>query len=319
MAMVFFKEFGLNPDFHIDLFETRPTSQIGEMVLKLSNIIAGQKPDLIIVVGDVNSTLAGAIAANKMKIQLAHLESGLRSGDRTMPEEINRILVDQITDHYFITEQSGIDNLTREGLKHNHYFVGNTMIDALIAFDEQIQNDKVLQKFKIHSDFVLMTIHRPATVDSEGGLLNLIELIQEISQKLKVIFPIHPRTIDRLKAFGLLNNLSKISNLLLTEPLGYFSFQKLISSCKLIITDSGGIQEESTYRQIPCLTLRHNTERPVTVTKGTNQLITPDPEIVGRKVQEVLDGKGKKGSIPELWDGKATERVFEIIDRILLD
>ena len=319
MSDIFFHQFGIIPDYYLDLHNTNPVSQIGEIILGIQRMVDEYKPALVIVVGDVNSTLAAAITANKMGIPLAHLESGLRSKDRTMPEEINRIVTDQLSDHYFITEQSGIDNLSEEGLNHNHHVVGNTMIDTMVAFDNQIQSDKILETLKIDTDFILMTIHRPATVDTVAGLIALINLIQSAASKSNVVFPIHPRTVDRLKTFNLLEKLQKIPNLLSTEPLGYFSFQKLVSSCKLIITDSGGIQEESTYRQIPCLTLRHNTERPVTVTKGTNQLITPDPEIVGRKVQEVLDGKGKKGSIPELWDGKATERVFEVIDRILLD
>lgn len=318
MSKIFFEQFGIAPDFHIDLNSRTPSSQIGEIITGLESALIKYSPDLVMVVGDVNSTLAGAIVANKMGFLLAHLESGLRSGDRNMPEEINRLLTDQLTDHYFITEKSGSENLNKEGLSHNHHFVGNTMIDTLVAFEEQIQKDKILSNLNINQDgFVLMTIHRPATVDNKEGLSGLFDLITTTSQYLPVVFPIHPRTVDKLKKFNLYDDLVKMDNFFPIDPLGYFSFQKLVSSCKLIITDSGGIQEESTFRQIPCFTLRDNTERPVTIEKGTNQLIKADSVILKEKIKEVLEGKTKNGVIPNLWDGKATERVLSIVNNIL--
>jgi UDP-N-acetylglucosamine 2-epimerase (non-hydrolysing) len=269
-------------------------------------------------VGDVNSTLAGAEVANELKIKVAHIESGLRSFDRTMPEENNRIATDKITDYFFVTEQSGIDNLLKEGKAADRiYFVGNTMIDTIVAYKEQIESSDVLSKLNIESNkFILMTMHRPATVDVKDGLIKLIELIQSIAGAYKIVFPVHPRTMKRLAEFNLGQIFFENSNLIVTEPLDYFSFQKLIRESKLIITDSGGIQEESTFLKIPCLTLRANTERPSTVAVGTNELIPFDLPIVLKKVKEIEEGAFKKGVIPEKWDGHATQRIVDVLLKI---
>jgi UDP-N-acetylglucosamine 2-epimerase (non-hydrolysing) len=273
------------------------------------------QPHLLMVVGDVNSTLAAAIAGAKAKIPVAHIESGLRSFDKSMPEEFNRIVTDQVADLYFITELSGKENLLNENVASSKmHMVGNTMIDTLVAFEKQIEASDILEKLNVKThEFVLTTIHRPATVDMKEGLEKLIQLFHTITQKHKVVFPIHPRTVNNLKNFGLYETLIANKNLMTTPPLDYFAFQKLIKHCKYIITDSGGIQEESTFLRVPCLTLRNNTERPVTCTVGTNTLVPFDIPQIEKYISQIESGAYKKGAIPELWDGHATERIFEVL------
>ena len=319
MADVFFKQFNLQPDFFLNIPQASPNTQMAEIMLRLENLIkADYNPDLMIVVGDVNSTLAAAVTANKLGIKIAHLESGLRSFDRTMPEEINRLLTDEITDHFFVTEQSGMENLIKEGKSKNQlHFVGNTMIDTMVAFDNKIQASTILTDIHIKSSkFVLMTIHRPATVDNINELNKLLSLLEFVSQNYQIVFPVHPRTINNLKKFDLFNRFQSIKNIVITEPLDYFAFQKLISECKFILTDSGGIQEESTFRLKPCITLRPNTERPSTVDVGTNTLLPFDISIIKETIKKIESGTYKTGVIPPLWDGKSTERILEIIAKI---
>ena len=314
MADVFFKQFNLTPDYFLNVGAGSPNFQIADIMLKLEELITTKfKPDLILVVGDVNSTLAGALTANKLNIKLAHIESGLRSFDETMPEEINRILTDKLCELFFVTEPSGIENLKKEGVQSNKIkFVGNTMIDALAGFSDKIERSDILIKYNLTpKQYVLATLHRPATVDFEVGLKKLIELFENITKKYKAVFPIHPRTVNNLKKFNLYERLIENKNLIITEPLDYFAFQKLIKHSKFIITDSGGIQEESTFLQVPCLTLRNNTERPITCTIGTNTLVKFDISEINKLISEIENGSYKKGKIPELWDGKATERIFK--------
>lgn len=318
MADVFFEQFALQPDYFLETPSGTPNSQIAEIMLRLEVLFNEiGKPDILLVPGDVNSTLAGALTAQKMGIKLGHLESGLRSFDRDMPEEINRLLTDQLSDYYFITEKSGAENIREEKLSGKPYMVGNTMIDTLVAFEKQIETSTIISDLNIQSDFVLMTIHRPSNVDTKEGLLKLIALLQYLDKELTVVFPIHPRTIAKLKHFGLYDEVNSLRNLVITEPLGYFEFQKLIKECRFVLTDSGGIQEETSYRQKPCLTLRNNTERPITTEIGTNTLVTFDVDILKQKIREILDGKYKTGKIPDLWDGKATERILYIINNQL--
>lgn len=313
MADVFFKQFNLTPDYFLNVGSGSPNFQIADIMLKLEELITKTfKPDLIMVVGDVNSTLAGALTANKLNIKLAHVESGLRSFDETMPEEINRILTDKLCDLYFVTEQSGLENLKNEGVNNSKVkFVGNTMIDTLVSFADKIEQSDVFSKYNLNpKQYVLATLHRPATVDFEEGLNKLIELFENITKKYKIVFPIHPRTVHNLKKFGLYEKLTQNKNLITTEPLDYFAFQKLIKYSKFILTDSGGIQEESTYLQVPCLTLRNNTERPITCTVGTNTLVKFSVPEISKLIADIETGTYKKGVIPDLWDGKATERIF---------
>ncbi|MEO6903356.1 MAG: UDP-N-acetylglucosamine 2-epimerase (non-hydrolyzing) [Bacteroidia bacterium] len=320
MANVFFKQFDTVPDFFLNISNTSANTQMAEIMLGIEKICKEYAPDLIMVVGDVNSTFAAALAANKLDVKIAHLESGLRSFDRTMPEEINRLLTDEITDYFFVTEQSGLDHLLHEGKKESQlFFVGNTMIDTMIAFEPMIMNNPILQTLKITpQEFVLMTIHRPATVDDKEELGKLLSLIEYVTNFYKVVFPIHPRTINSLKKFNLYTKFEKIKNIIISEPIDYFAFQKLISECKFILTDSGGIQEESTYRGKPCITLRPNTERPSTITIGSNTLLPFDMELIIETISTIENGSYKKGSVPPLWDGLATERIFKILEGVLI-
>ncbi len=319
MADVFFDQFGLRPDRFLNIGAGSPNAQMAAVMRELEPVLAEERPDLLMVVGDVNSTLAAAITGNKMGIRLAHLESGLRSFDRTMPEEHNRILTDHLTDHFFVTEQSGLDNLRREGFADSAiHFVGNTMIDTLVAFGPQVQASPVLEQLGLGAGgHVLMTIHRPATVDVPERLTELVDLIEELCAGRQVVFPIHPRTVKNLETFGLKARVDAIKGLVLTEPLDYFAFQKLIATCAFILTDSGGIQEESTFRRVPCLTLRPNTERPITVTLGSNELVPLEPVAVRAAIARVESGAHAKGQVPPLWDGHATERIFEVLERAL--
>jgi len=319
MSDVFFDQFKLRkPDVFLETKGLSPVIQIGEIISQLGAFIEEWKPDLLITPGDVNSTLASAIVANKTGTRLAHLESGLRSFDRTMPEEINRLLTDEITDEYFVTEQSGLDHLAREGANGRVHFVGNTMIDTLVAFEKEIQESPVLEKYSLtEAGFVLMTMHRPGNVDTKSKLLKLLGMLNHATKTYKVVFPIHPRTKKSLEQHNLLDEVVDNANIILTEPLDYFAFQKLTATCKFVLTDSGGIQEETTFRQVPCLTLRPNTERPSSIDLGTNTLVPFDTDIVNNYIDQITEGTYKTGVIPPLWDGKATERIVKILSEIL--
>jgi UDP-N-acetylglucosamine 2-epimerase (non-hydrolysing) len=319
MSEVFFEEFGLKPDYMLSVSAHSVVDQFSSMMSKLSELILEiGKPDLMIVPGDVNSTLASALVANKMGIPLAHLESGLRSNDRSMPEEINRLLTDEISDYFFVTEQSGIDHLSEEKKHGAVFFVGNTMIDTLVHFEPQILKSTIRQKLGIEEKpYILVTLHRPSNVDSLEGQTKIIRLFAELSKKYTIVFPIHPRTRKNFEAADQVSQWLDNGNLHLLDPLGYFDFQSLVKHADLILTDSGGIQEESTYRQVPCLTLRENTERPITVDLGTNTLVPFNEALILGLIEDIHRGKYKKGEIPPLWDGKATERILQVISRIL--
>jgi UDP-N-acetylglucosamine 2-epimerase (non-hydrolysing) len=316
MADVFFKQFDLIPDYFLNILPGSPNSQIAEIMMNLEKLmISDFIPDLLIVVGDVNSTLAASLTANKMGIKLGHIESGLRSFDHSMPEEHNRIITDKLSDLFFVTEQSGYDNLVLEGIdKEKIIFVGNTMIDTMVAFEKDIDNSNVLNQYVLSkNDFVLMTMHRPATVDNYEELHKLYALIADLTIKYKVFFSIHPRTLKRIEEFGLKAKFLANPKIILADPLGYFDFQKLVKECQFIITDSGGIQEESTFLGKPCLTLRPNTERPVTVAEGTNTLVPFELDIIKNIVSQIESGIYKKGRVPKLWDGKSTERILNYL------
>lgn len=314
MAGSFFDQLQIQPDYFLEVEPASPAIQMGNIIIKLAELLEKLQPEILIVPGDVNSTLAGAIVANKMNIKLAHLESGLRSNDERMPEEINRILTDRISDLFFVTEQSGYDNLVNENAPiENIHFVGNTMIDTLVAFDADIRKNDILSRLKIEaSSFVLVTIHRPSNVDDPKQLAFVLNLLTEISKKYPVVFPVHPRTIKQLESMELLHILKDNDRIISTEPLDYLAFQNLILHSKLVLTDSGGIQEETTFRQIPCLTLRENTERPVTITEGTNQLLPFDLTSILNAIDNIDQVQGK---VPKFWDGKATRRILEVISK----
>jgi UDP-N-acetylglucosamine 2-epimerase (non-hydrolysing) len=314
MADIFFKELNFFPDYFLNISPSNPTVQISEILLKLQDLIDKiGKPDVFMVPGDVNSTLAGAIFANKNNIKLAHLESGLRSFDRSMPEEHNRIVTDALSDLLFITEQSGIENLNKENNQGEHHFVGNTMIDTLVAFKEQINGSKIIETLNIKRKFCVVTIHRPSNVDNQEGLNKLLQLFQELSLNYDILFPVHPRTLKNIENFNLSNSFITIQGLNFLDPMGYFDFQKIISKSTFVLTDSGGIQEETTYLQIPCITLRENTERPVTCTIGSNTLVKFNNSDIMDLIHQIENGNYKKGEIPLFWEGSSTERILNII------
>jgi UDP-N-acetylglucosamine 2-epimerase (non-hydrolysing) len=285
------------------------------VMMGLERVLSEQKPDLVIVVGDVNSTVAASLVSVKMGIRVAHVEAGLRSFDRTMPEEINRMLTDVISEYLFVSEPSGLDNLRREGVAADKMFhVGNVMIDSLVHYRQKAARLSTLEQFKVRPrEYTLVTLHRPSNVDTEAGLVKIISIFEELSARTSIIFPVHPRTRKMLERHGLGERAGKIPNLRITEPLGYLEFLCLMDRAQLLVTDSGGIQEETTFLGVPCLTLRENTERPITCEIGTNELCGIDVEKIVRKSFEVCDGHAKQGRVPDLWDGYAAQRIAEII------
>lgn len=315
MANIFFDQFNLRPDYFLEVGGMSPNAQVGHIILKLEELFNETgKPDFLMVPGDVNSTLAGAIAANKMDIPLIHLESGLRSFDKKMPEEHNRVVADNLAQICLVTEPSGLENIKNEHIQAATYYVGNTMIDTLVRHEVDIDNSNIIKDLGLtENDFMLCTFHRPSNVDEKNQLYKLVELLQILSQQKKVVVPLHPRTTKMLNEHGMYDELKQNENVIITEPIGYFEFQKLIKHCLLVITDSGGIQEETTFRQVPCLTVRENTERPVTITEGTNTLVKFDNEVILTNVNNIINNTYKKGTIPNFWDGYATERIFEVL------
>lgn len=314
MSKVFFDELELpKPDFYLGVGSGSHAEQTAKVMIEFEKILLQEKPDLVIVVGDVNSTIACSLAAVKLHIKVAHVEAGLRSFDKEMPEEINRVLTDTISDFLFITEKSGIENLRKSGVSDDKvFFVGNCMIDSLIHYLPKVDSSTMTEAYKlITNNYIVVTLHRPSNVDEEKSLKEVIAMLNHLSEKRKIVFPIHPRTRSNIKAFGLENLLNE--NIILTDPIGYLDFISLVKNCELVITDSGGIQEESTYLGVQCLTLRDNTERPVTVEVGTNHLIGTDFKKAELAALDILSGKKKIGKIPELWDGKAAERIVGIL------
>ena len=279
-------------------------------------ILDGNKPDLVIVAGDVNSTIACALVAKKLHIPVAHLEAGLRSFDERMPEEINRVLTDRISDLLLTPSMDGNENLIKEGVDPAKiHLVGNIMIDSLVNHRQKAMTSTIHQELGIAegSDYALVTLHRPSNVDVVSGLNMLLDAFSYIGKQIKLVFPMHPRTRKNIERLSLQDKLEDIPNLYITEPIGYLDFMKLQMNAKLILTDSGGIQEESTYFGIPCLTLRENTERPITITEGTNQLVPLNSQSIIDYTMRILGGDVKKGSIPKYWDGKTAERVVALL------
>lgn len=316
MSKVFFEELELpKPDFYLGIGGGSHAVQTAKIMIEFERVLLDEKPDLLLVVGDVNSTIACSLTASKLGIKIVHVEAGLRSYDRGMPEEINRLLTDTISDYLFVTEKSGLENLKKEGIDDSKvFFVGHVMIDSLVKFLPKADESKIFESLEIkRGEYILTTMHRPSNVDVKESLVRMIEMFNRFAEKYKVIFPIHPRTRKNLENFGLLENLSK--NIRLTDPIGYIDFISLIKHSKLILTDSGGIQEESTFLGVQCITIRKTTERPITVTVGTNQLVGDDFDEAERVSDRVLSGHLKIGGVPELWDGKAAERIVEILMR----
>lgn len=322
MSDVFFDELGIpKPDFHLEAGGGSHATQTAKIVVAFEEICQTARPDCVLVVGDVNSTLACSIVAKKQLIPVAHVEAGLRSGDMRMPEEINRLVTDSISDWFFCTEPSGVNNLLREGKGKDVVFhVGHVMVDNLLyqrdrldTADKSGMESEALKK--TFDRYGVVTLHRPSNVDDEATLNGIASALREISAKLPLIFPVHPRTRANLEKFSI----DLGPNVLLTKPLSYMEFLNLWKDAALIMTDSGGLQEETTALGIPCLTLRENTERPVTADEGSNVLVGPNPGRILAEASKVLAGHGKQGRRPALWDGKAAERIVVELDRLLED
>ena len=314
MSKVFFDELKMpRPAFYLGVGGGSHASQTARIMLELEKVFETERPDLVIVPGDVNSSLAASLVASKMGIPLAHVEAGLRSFDKTMPEEINRIITDVVSDYLFVTEHSGIKNLRDEGVDNSKiHFVGNTMIDTLESHYELIESSAITDEMGLEKGrYILATFHRPTNVDDADSLKSLLETLGRLSQSRKLVFPVHPRTSKNLREFGFSDAVE--GNLILTPPKGYIDFLSLMRYAELVITDSGGIQEETTYMGVQCITVRKNTERPVTIDVGTNHLVGTDLDKVEKTANDILSGITKPGRIPELWDGKAAKRIAEII------
>ncbi len=321
MSKFFFDDLQLpQPDVYLNIGSASHAVQTARIMIEFEQVLLKEKPDAVLVVGDVNSTAACSIVASKMGIKIIHVEAGLRSNDRRMPEEINRILTDSISDLLFITEQSGLDNLKREGIPDEKvHLVGNVMIDSLIFFKEKAAQSTMLDDLGLEKQsYALITLHRPSNVDDPDVFRRLISTFQKIEKELKLIFPIHPRSRKRISEFGLDEMIASMPNLKLLDPLGYLDFMNLMHNARVLLTDSGGIQEETTYLGIPCITMRENTERPVTMEVGTNVLVGSDTDMIYEEFKKVINGRAKKGSIPPMWDGHAAERIVDIIKKELM-
>lgn len=332
MSDAFFEDLEIpNPDFFLGVGSGSHAEQTANIMLKFEKILIDLKPDLVLVVGDVNSTLACSITAVKMGIKVAHIESGLRSYDRDMPEEINRMVTDSISDYYFITEKSGYENLLTEGKNADSLFwIGNTMIDTLVFHlpkantlkYNDIIKDNLIDKFKeidTIKDFVLVTLHRPSNVDDKEQLSMLFSILNDYSTKYTFVLPLHPRTYKNLQNFGILEELNILSNpnIILIEPLSYLKFVNVMNNSLFVLTDSGGIQEETTYLKKLCITLRTTTERPITTEIGSNVLINPTKENIENILNSNISELKPNREIPVFWDGLASDRICTILDKIL--
>ena len=314
LSDTFFRELKLpRPDVNLNVGSGSHAWQTAEVMGKIEPVLLEHKPDLLLVVGDVNSTLASALVASKIGVKVAHVEAGLRSFDRTMPEEINRVLTDAISDLLFTTERSAEGNLLREGIPSEKiHFVGNTMIDTLLEHKKNAETSMILEQLgRKKQEYAVLTLHRPSNVDDPASLREIFEGLNEISERIPIMFPVHPRTRKGMDREGLVLS----SKMILCEPLGYLDFLKLIAESRFVLTDSGGIQEETTVLGVPCLTIRENTERPVTLTQGTNTLVGVNKRKMIEESLKILDGVSREHRIPELWDGKAAERIVEVVVR----
>lgn len=319
MSKVFFDELEMpRPDFYLGVGSGSHAGQTARIMIAFEEVLEQEKPDLIIVPGDVNSTMACSLVAAKMGVKIAHVEAGLRSFDRRMPEEINRIVTDVLSDFLFVSEKSGLKNLEKEGISSSKvFFTGNVMIDSLVYYLPKIDSSDILHKTGLEkSNYILVTFHRPSNVDDETSLESLIRLLKTLSGYKKIVFPVHPRTMANIHKFNLYDQIP--GNVILSEPFGYIDFLCLVKNSILIITDSGGIQEETTWLGVPCITVRENTERPITVEEGTNSLAGTDLGIVQNLALDITNGQLKTGSIPEFWDGNTAERIVKILVKSFL-
>ena len=311
MSGAFFSDLKLpKPDMYLGIGSATHGRQTAKIIEGIERILLKNSFDLVIVVGDVNSTIGAALAAAKLNIKVAHVEAGLRSFDRKMPEEINRVLTDHISDYLFTTESYGTANLIKEGIRASKiFFTGDIMIDAYFACKPQIARSGILSKLGLKAkDFALVTIHRPSNVDDKKSLRKIVDILTTVSKKIKVVFPMHPRTAKMLRKYNF-----NLGDVIIVKPLGYVDFHKLLEASRFVMTDSGGIQEESTVMNIPCLTLRTTTERPVTVERGTNLITGPDKTKALRAVRAILNDNWKKAKPIPRWDGKTAKRITSVL------
>ena len=320
LSDIFFRQMGIpEPQVNLEVGSSSHATQTAEVLKRIEPVLEEHRPDVVVVVGDVNSTIAVSLAAAKLGIRVAHVEAGLRSFDRAMPEEINRVLTDAIADYLFVTEEDAVTNLMKEGRSRDSIFlVGNVMIDSLRHFLPVAEQSSIGAELGLKNGvgwkrFGLLTLHRPSNVDSPEKLSQLLVAISAIAEEVPVVFPVHPRTRQRIAQAGIRHH----SQLRMISPVGYLDFLCLMSKAAVVLTDSGGIQEETTALGVPCLTLRENTERPVTISEGTNLLVGTDPVKIVAAARDVLGGKGKAGRIPRLWDGQAAGRIVEVLLRLV--
>ncbi len=320
MSKIFFDDLGMpQPDIYLGIGSGSHAYQTAKVMVEFEKVCQEHKPSMVVVVGDVNSTVACSMVCAKERIPCAHVEAGLRSFDRDMPEEINRLVTDAIADYLLTPSPDGDDNLRNEGVSENRIVrVGNVMIDSLFNNIDKSKTSLIHQDLNVTiGEYGVLTLHRPSNVDDKTAFIQIISALEKIGERITIVFPLHPRTKNRAEEFGLTERLEQIPNIVITGPAGYLDFISLMAGAKLILTDSGGLQEESTALGIPCLTLRENTERPVTVTEGTNTIVGNNTEVIINAAMDVLDTGGKSGRIPELWDGKTALRIADLIERII--
>lgn len=316
MSDLFFRQLEIpEPDVNLEVGSASHAVQTAEIMTRFETVVLREKPDWIVVVGDVNSTIACSLVASKLGVRVAHVEAGLRSFDRSMPEEINRVLTDSISDLLLVSEPSGMENLAREGVAAERiHFVGNVMIDTLNANRKKCEASTILDDLDLKAGgYNVLTLHRPSNVDGAGSLTSLIDALQTVQEDQPIVFPAHPRTLSNLRKLGMINRIEQLPNFRVVEPLGYLDFLKLMSGAAVVLTDSGGIQEETTILGVWCLTLRENTERPVTIDEGTNQLVGSDPIRIVDAYQRCRAIGRPTARVPEKWDGHAASRIAEII------
>ena len=316
MSDLFFRQLGIpEPEINLEVGSGSHAVQTAEIMKAFEPVVLEQEPDAVLVVGDVNSTIACGMVAVKLGVKLVHVEAGLRSFDREMPEEINRVLTDSISDLLLCSEPSGVQNLRREGIADEKvHLVGNVMIDTLLRHRERAENSSIVGDLGLEeSGYAVLTLHRPSNVDDPAVLGKLLDALEVVQRDQPIVFPAHPRTREKLAHSGLAERTAELRNLRILDPVGYLDFLKLMASARLVLTDSGGIQEETTILQVPCLTLRDNTERPITVEMGTNRIVGQDPERIVATYREVMEQGAAGGRVPPLWDGRAAERIVEVL------
>lgn len=315
MSDIFFRQLGMpEPDINLEIGSASHAVMTARIMIAFEEVVLNEKPDLVLVYGDVNSTIACAMVAAKLGVKVGHVEAGLRSFDRAMPEELNRMLTDSISDYFFTTSPDANELLAKSGITEGVYFVGNGMIDTLVRLlPEAVKPDINGVSPDEEKGFALATLHRPSNVDERESLEKIVTVLRELAKEIQVVFPIHPRTAARIESLGL-----DTGEIALCGPLGYLEFLWLQKNAKMVLTDSGGVQEETTYLGVPCLTLRENTERPITVTEGSNVLIGNDFDLLSSEIAKILSNTFKEGTIPDKWDGKAGERTAKVLEEVLL-